>query len=98
MKAEYNRRRLFVYDELTKMGLPCVKPQGAFYIFPDIRSTGLTDNEFAEGLLAAERIAVVPGSAFGEQGKGHVRISYASSMENLAEAMKRIARFIASKK
>ena len=98
MKAEYNRRRLFVYDELTKMGLPCVKPQGAFYIFPDIRSTGLTDNEFAEGLLAAERIAVVPGSAFGEQGKGHVRISYASSMENLAEAMKRIARFITSKK
>ena len=75
-----------------------MKPQGAFYIFPDIRSTGLTDNEFAEGLLAAERIAVVPGSAFGEQGKGHVRISYASSMENLAEAMKRIARFIASKK
>lgn len=98
MKAEYDRRRLFVYDELTKMGLPCVKPQGAFYIFPDIRSTGLTDNEFAEGLLAAERIAVVPGSAFGEQGKGNVRISYASSMENLAEAMKRIARFIASKK
>ncbi|MBS6027959.1 MAG: aminotransferase class I/II-fold pyridoxal phosphate-dependent enzyme [Negativicoccus succinicivorans] len=98
MKAEYDRRRLFVYDELTKMGLPCVKPQGAFYIFPDIRSTGLTDNEFAEGLLAAERVAVVPGSAFGEQGKGHVRISYASSMENLAEAMKRIARFITSKK
>lgn len=98
MKAEYDRRRLFVYDKLTKMGLPCVKPQGAFYIFPDIRGTGLTDNEFAEGLLAAERVAVVPGSAFGEQGKGHVRISYAASMENLAEAMKRIARFIASKK
>ncbi len=94
MKAEYNRRREFVYQSFCEMGLPVFEPKGAFYIFPNITSTGLDDQEFAEKLLAEELVAVVPGSAFGEQGRGHIRCSYATDMDSLAEAMRRIANFV----
>ena len=76
------------------MGLSVVKPQGAFYIFPDISVTGMNDEEFADRLLKEEKVGVVPGSCFGPQGKNHIRISYAASRENLLEALKRMARFV----
>jgi aminotransferase len=77
------------------MGLALVEPRGAFYAFPSIESTGLPDDEFAERLLVEEKVAVVPGSAFGEAGRGHVRICYAQKYDLLQEAMKRMARFVA---
>ena len=80
------------------MGLKCFEPKGAFYIFPDITSTGYTDEEFAETLLESEHVALVPGSAFGECGKGHVRCSYATSIDKIAEALTRIEHFIKNHK
>ncbi|MGN0941065.1 MAG: aminotransferase class I/II-fold pyridoxal phosphate-dependent enzyme [Selenomonadaceae bacterium] len=94
MVTEYDRRRSFIYDGLTKLGLKCFEPKGAFYIFPDITSTGLTSNEFAEGLLKSEHVALVPGNAFGECGEGYVRCSYATSLDQIDEALKRIGNFI----
>ncbi len=94
MKREYKRRRELVIPELNKMGLKCIKPDGAFYAFPTIKSTGLSSLEFASKLLKSEKVAVVPGTAFGEVGEGHVRISYASSYDNLKEALSRMKRFI----
>lgn len=95
MYDEYHERREIVYQALNEMGLPVFKPKGAFYIFPDISSTGLSDEEFCDKLIHEEHVAVVPGSCFGKQGLDHVRISYASSRENLKEAMRRMARFVA---
>jgi len=95
MIAEYDRRRKFMLSGLRRLGLPCFEPRGAFYIFPSIAPTGLTDEEFAMRLLEEERVAVVPGSAFGQSGQGHVRCSYAASTENLTEALSRIERFVA---
>lgn len=92
MKREYRRRREFVIARLNEIGLSCHKPEGAFYAFPSIRSTGLDSLTFAQGLLKQEKVAVVPGTAFGRE--GHIRISYASSMENLKEAMVRMERFL----
>lgn len=94
MYEEYAARRVMVYEGLKKIGLPVFEPKGAFYIFPDITCTGMTDEEFSENLLKEEKIGVVPGSCFGEQGKGHIRISYAASRENIAEALKRIGAFV----
>ena len=94
MVAEYDRRRKLIYDGLTKMGLPCFEPKGAFYIFPDITSTGYDSNGFAEALLQAEHVALVPGSAFGASGEGHVRCSYATSIDKIAEALNRIENFL----
>ena len=94
MVQEYDRRRQVMYKGFQEMGLPCFEPKGAFYIFPSIAPTGMNEEEFALKLLEEEKVAVVPGSAFGESGKGHIRISYASSMENLQESLKRIARFV----
>ncbi|MGI6552944.1 MAG: aminotransferase class I/II-fold pyridoxal phosphate-dependent enzyme [Bacillota bacterium] len=94
MVAEYNSRREFVYRELTEMGLASFEPKGAFYIFPSIKNTGMSDELFAELLLREEKVAVVPGSAFGPSGQGHIRISYATSMENLKEAMQRMSFFV----
>lgn len=94
MVAEYNRRRKLVYDGFTKMGLPVFEPKGAFYIFPSVEPTGMTAEEFAVKLLEEEKVAVVPGTAFGESGRGHVRAAYAASMENLVEALNRIGRFV----
>ncbi len=94
MKREYCRRREFVVEGLNQMGLSCNKPQGAFYVFPSIKKTGLSSLEFSRRLLKEEKVAVVPGTAFGECAEGFIRISYASSMENLKEALRRIERFL----
>lgn len=98
MYDEYAARRVIVYEGLKSIGLPVFEPKGAFYIFPDITSTGLSDEEFSELLLKEEKVGVVPGSCFGEQGKGHIRISYAASRENIEEALNRIGRFVARHK
>ena len=94
MREEYNLRRRYLVDALNKMGLDCFEPEGAFYVFPSIESTGMTSEEFCEKLLAQERVAVVPGDAFGKSGEGHVRISYSYSINYLKEALKRIQRFV----
>nr|WP_263324705.1 aminotransferase [Neobacillus sp. Marseille-Q6967] len=94
MRRSYRRRRNFVVQSLNNIGLECHTPGGAFYVFPSIKSTGLTSEQFAEQLLLAEKVAVVPGSAFGESGEGYIRCSYATSMEQLQEALKRIQRFV----
>ena len=94
MVREYNRRRRVLVDGFRKLGLECFEPLGAFYVFPSIKSTGLTSDEFCEKLLINEKVLVVPGNAFGECGEGFVRACYASSMENIIEALKRIERFL----
>lgn len=94
MVAEYDRRRNLIYDGLNKLGLRCFEPKGAFYIFPDITSSGMTAEDFAEKLIRSERVALVPGTAFGESGKGHVRCSYATSIEKISAALKRIEKFL----
>jgi aminotransferase len=94
MVAEYDRRRRVIVDGFNRIGLPCFEPRGAFYAFPSIAGTGLDDIAFAERLLFEERVAVVPGSAFGRQGAGHIRACYATSMEQIEEALVRIERFV----
>ncbi|MEO6784781.1 MAG: aminotransferase class I/II-fold pyridoxal phosphate-dependent enzyme [Chthoniobacteraceae bacterium] len=95
MRKEYEARRNFIVRSLNDMGLPCFKPLGAFYVFPDIRSTGLTSKEFSLRLLQEKNVACVPGPAFGVSGEGHVRCSYATSMEKIKIAMQRMAEFVA---
>ncbi|MBS4989380.1 aminotransferase class I/II-fold pyridoxal phosphate-dependent enzyme [Anaerotruncus colihominis] len=94
MRGQYDMRRRLLVDGLNRMGLDCFSPEGAFYVFPSIRSTGLSSSEFCMRLLEAERVAVVPGDAFGESGEGFVRISYSYSVNHLLEALKRIDRFL----
>ena len=94
MVAEYNRRRKLIYDGFIKMGLECFEPKGAFYIFPNISSTGYNSTEFAEALINAEHVALVPGGAFGKSGEGHVRCSYATSINKISEALARIENFL----
>ncbi|MFC1703368.1 aminotransferase class I/II-fold pyridoxal phosphate-dependent enzyme [Candidatus Omnitrophota bacterium] len=94
MKREYRRRREFVVDGLNNLGLECHKPEGAFYVFPSIKNTGYDSITFAQELLKRKKVALVPGGAFGPSGKGHVRISYASSFEGLKEALERMAEFL----
>ena len=94
MVEDYNRRRLFITNGLREIGLDCPEPKGAFYVFPSIKETGLTSDEFAEKLLTTEKVAVVPGVAFGQSGEGHVRCCYATSLEDIKEALTRIDRFI----
>lgn len=94
MREEYDRRRKLITKRLGESGLDTGNPQGAFYVFPDVSGTGLDGREFAEGLLAEESVAVVPGSAFGEAGHNHVRMSYAASREEIKEALDRIERFV----
>ncbi len=94
MAEEYNIRRKFLVTEFNRLGLSCFNPEGAFYVFPCIKSTGLTSEEFCERLLYEEKVAAVPGSAFGESGEGYMRISYAYSLKHLMEAMKRIEKFL----
>ncbi|WP_026505832.1 aminotransferase class I/II-fold pyridoxal phosphate-dependent enzyme [Butyrivibrio sp. NC3005] len=96
MRKEYNRRRLFLLSEFKKMGLECFEPFGAFYVFPSIKKYGLTSDEFAVKLLEQEKLAVVPGTAFGDCGEGFIRISYAYSMDNLKVALERLKRFIST--
>jgi len=97
MKKEYLRRRDFIVDGLNKIGLECYKPQGAFYVFPSIKSTGETSMSFAKNLLEQQKVALVPGVAFGRFCQDHVRISYASSYENLKEAISRIEKYLKKK-
>lgn len=94
MRESYDQRRKFLYHELQRLGLPCFEPQGALYMFPNIREFGLSSGEFALKLLKEEKVAVVPGDSFGECGEGFVRISYAASLQNLKEAVNRIFRFL----
>ncbi len=93
MVREYNRRRRIMVDGFKKAGYDCFEPLGAFYVFPDIRSSKLNSEEFCERLLLEEKVLVVPGTAFGQCGEGFVRATYANSMENIIEALKRIQRF-----
>ena len=94
MVAEFDRRRRLLVDGLNRLELPTFEPRGAFYAFPRISSTGMTSDEFAEALIHEEAVAVVPGSAFGPSGEGHVRACYATSYEKLEEALERIGRFV----
>jgi len=94
MVGQYNQRRRLIVQGLNHAGLDCHLPQGAFYAFPSIRRTGLSSEEFAMRLIQEEHVAVVPGTAFGMGGEGHVRISYATSLEKIEEALRRIHRFV----
>ncbi len=94
MRAAYNQRRRFLMHAFKEMGLECFEPYGAFYVFPCIKEFGITSDEFAVRFLEAEKVAVVPGTAFGDSGEGFLRISYAYSLDNLKEAMSRMKRFV----
>jgi aminotransferase len=94
MLEEYNYRRKFIFNKLNEVGLHCREPKGAFYCFPSIRATGLTSEEFATQLLFEEKIAVVPGNAFGNYGEGYIRCCYATSLNDIEEAMNRMNNFI----
>lgn len=94
MRSQYDIRRRFLVSELRSMGLECFEPHGAFYVFPSIKSTGLTSEEFCNRLLQEQHVAVIPGDAFGESGEGHVRISYSYSMAHLREACSRMRAFL----
>ncbi|MCX5712502.1 MAG: aminotransferase class I/II-fold pyridoxal phosphate-dependent enzyme [Candidatus Omnitrophica bacterium] len=98
MKREYKRRREFIVSELNRIGLECFKTQGAFYAFASLKKTGMNSMEFCQKLLKEQKVAIVPGTAFGENTKDYVRISYASSLENLKEAVSRIETFLKNKK
>jgi aminotransferase len=98
MREEYDTRRRFLVDGLNRLGLRCFEPEGAFYVFPSIASTGLTSEEFCTQLLYSQKVAVVPGTAFGESGEGFVRISYSYSVEHIATALKKIEKFLTERK
>ena len=94
MRESYNQRRRYLVNALREMGLECFEPYGAFYVFPSIKKFGMTSDEFAVRLLNAEKVAVVPGTAFGDSGEGFLRLSYAYSLESLKVALDRIRRFV----
>ncbi len=94
MVSEYNKRRKIITNGFNEMGLTCFDPKGAFYIFPSIKSTNMTSTEFCENLLRDQKVALVPGNAFGDSGEGFVRVSYAYSLEQINEAMRRIKLFM----
>ncbi len=94
MKLSYNQRRRFLLNAFREMGLECFEPFGAFYVFPCIKEFGMTSDEFANAFLEAEKVAAVPGTAFGDSGEGFLRISYAYSLDTLREAMTRLNRFV----
>ena len=94
MREEYDMRRRFVVDSFNSMGLSCFEPFGAFYVFPCIKSTGLSSEEFCTRLIMEKHLAVVPGTAFGECGEGFVRVSYSYSLKHLQIALKRISKFV----
>ena len=98
MVEEYNRRRLVIVKGLNDIGLSCFEPRGAFYAFPSIKVTGMTSEEFAERLLVEEKVAVVPGTAFGECGEGYIRCCYATSLADIEEALSRMKRFVSKHK
>ena len=94
MTKEYNLRRRYLVEAFNRIGMTCFNPEGAFYVFPSIRCTGMSSEEFCERLLDEEHVAVVPGNAFGESGEGFVRVSYAYSLRHLMEAVERISHFL----
>ena len=94
MREEYDRRRRYLVENLNRIGLTCFEPKGAFYVFPCIQSTGLTSEEFCERLLLEEKVAVIPGNAFGPGGEGYVRACYAASMKDIAESIARMDNFL----
>ena len=94
MRESYNERRRFVLHMLSEMGIPCFEPMGAFYVFPCIKEFGLSSEEFATRLLEEEKVAIVPGTAFGDSGEGFLRISYAYSIDNLRKALTRLGKFV----
>ena len=94
MRESYNQRRRFVLNAFQEMGLDCFEPLGAFYTFPSIKRFGITSDEFANRFLREEKVAVVPGTAFGACGEGFLRVSYAYSLKDLKEALGRMARFV----
>ena len=94
MRSQYDARRRLIVDAFNAMGLTCFEPEGAFYVFPCIKSTGLTSEQFAEELLRKEHVAVVPGNAFGDCGEGFLRVSYSYSLNHITEALSRIQRFL----
>ncbi len=94
MAAEYNRRRKLIVGGLNDIGLPTFEPRGAFYAFPKITASGMDEETFAQKLLEEERVAVIPGSAFGAGGEGFVRCSYATAYEDIEEALRRMERFM----
>ena len=94
MCESYNQRRKYLVYELNAMGLDCFEPYGAFYVFPSIKKFGMTSDEFATRLLQEEKVAIVPGTAFGDCGEGFLRISYAYSIENLKLALERVKKFV----
>lgn len=98
MRDEYDRRRRVVLNAMEKCGLECFEPLGAFYAFPSIRSTGLSSTEFCELFLMEEKVAIVPGCAFGDSGEGFVRISYAASIDNITKAMEKLVAFVSRRK
>lgn len=98
MRDEYDMRRRYIVDRLRAMGLDCFEPEGAFYVFPCIKSTGMTSEEFCTRMIQEEHVAVVPGSAFGTSGEGFIRISYSYSLKHITEALDRMERFIAKNK
>ena len=94
MRSSYDQRRRYLLNAFKELGIDCFEPFGAFYVFPCIKEFGMTSDEFATKLLMEEKLAVVPGTAFGACGEGYLRISYAYSLENLKIAMERIERFV----
>jgi len=94
MRREYELRRNYIVNSLNELGLPCFQPKGAFYVFPDITSTGLSSREFSLRLLHEKKVAVVPGTAFGASGEGHVRCSYAAALDQIKIAVERIGEFV----
>ena len=96
MREAYDQRRRFLVKALRDMGLDCYEPQGAFYVFPCIKKFGMSSDTFALRLLEQEKVAVVPGTAFGDCGEGYLRISYAYSLQDLKRALERMGRFVAS--
>ena len=97
MRENFNERRLYLHKALVDLGFDCFMPEGAFYMFPSIRRYASSSEQFCTDLLNTERVAVVPGDAFGDCGEGHVRISYAYSLEDLKVAMGRIEKFVNKK-
>jgi len=95
MVRQYDQRRRVIVKGLNEIGLPCRMPGGAFYVFPSIRSTGLSSEEFSEKLLVEEKVAVVPGNAFGACGEGYIRCSYATALDKIEVALERMGRFVA---
>jgi aminotransferase len=94
MVSDYNRRRLFMVKGFRNFGLECFEPRGAFYTFPSIKTTGMSSDDFSEKLLMEEKVVVVPGTAFGQCGEGHIRCCYATALHDIEEAFSRIKRFL----